>query len=73
MVISACWILGLDIQPFLALILSKETAELIGNVSSAHPRGDWQAVVGMWVGISVYTGVRGWLKLKCPVAPEKES
>ena len=47
---------------------AKEAAELAGNITSAYPRGGWQAVVGMWFGISSYVGVRGWLKAKCPVA-----
>jgi len=70
--ISACWILGLDVQPFVSMIYGKETADLIGQVTSSHPRGGWQAVVGMWFGISSYVGIRGWLKAKCPVVDKGE-
>jgi len=49
------------------MIYGKDTADLIGQVASTHPRGGWEAVVGMWFGISSYVGVRGWLKAKCPV------
>ena len=62
--ISACWILGLDVQPVIAIFISKEAADLLGTVSQAHPRGGWQAVVGMWFGISVYAIIRGVLKSK---------
>lgn len=68
LMISGCWILGLDVQPVIAIFLSKEAAELAGNITSAYPRGGWQAVVGMWGGISLYVWVRGKLKGKCPIA-----
>jgi len=60
--ISACWILGIDIQPVMSLLISKEAAELVGTISQTNPRGGWQAVVAMWGGVAIYTAVRGYLK-----------
>jgi hypothetical protein len=60
--ISACWILGLDIQPVLSLLISKEAAELVGTVPQTNPRGGWQAVAAMWGGVTIYTVVRGYIK-----------
>lgn len=64
LLISACWILGLDVQPVLALFLNKELADLFSSINQAHPRGDWQAVVGMWAGISTFSICRTYIKLK---------
>jgi len=69
--ISACWILGLDVQPVIAIFISKEAADLMGSIGEAHPRGEWPAVVGMWLGISVLTVCRTYLKAKFPVTDSK--
>ena len=64
--ISACWILGLDVQPVLALFVSKEAADLLGSVGQAHPRGEWPAVAAMWGGIAVFSICRTYFKIKFP-------
>ena len=66
LIISSCWILGLDIQPVISIFLGKEAADLLSTIGQAHPRGDWQAVVGMWFGISVFTICRTYVKAKFP-------
>jgi len=70
--ISACWILGIDVQPMVALLMGKEAADLMGTVSQAHPRGGWQAVAAMWGGVSLYVWVRGRLKAKLPTSKGDE-
>jgi len=71
LIISACWILGLDVQPVIAIFVSKEVADLMGTIGQAHPRGEWPAMVGMWGGISVFSICRTYLKVKFPAMENK--
>jgi len=70
--ISACWILCLDVEPVIAIFISKEVADLAGSIGQAHPRGEWPALAAMWGGISVFTLCRMYLKTKFPVATDSK-
>lgn len=76
--LTACHILGIDTGAAIQLmskgaVVDKTTLDLLAVIKEAHVPvdggGNWQSIVGMWLGVGIFSAGRVWLKSKV-VGPE---
>lgn len=78
--LTACHILGIDTSAALQLmsggtVIDKDTLDILAVIKEAHVPveggGNWQSIVGMWIGVGIFSAGRVWLKGKVAGAEEK--
>lgn len=71
--LTACHVLGIDAGVTLQMIgggqtlVDPDVADLLAIIKEAHlpvakVGGDWQSIVGMWIGVGIFSACRVWIK-----------